>query len=134
MAKHGKGHSARRNPPEGGYAKSIGMLAVGSLVAGAASYGAAWLVGMTKQSEMVQDLILSLGGIALGLPFLEAIRQPPAPQRILVATGSPFPGPATDRAVVAMAPLEGFLHAENELDTLGTDRPETLCKAFGANP
>lgn len=66
MAKHGKGHSARRNPPEGGYAKSIGMLAVGSLVAGAASYGAAWLVGMTEQSEMVQDLILSLGGIALG--------------------------------------------------------------------
>lgn len=40
----------------------------------------------------------------------------------------------TDRAVVAMAPLEGFLHQTNELDTLGSDRPETLCKAFGANP
>jgi len=40
----------------------------------------------------------------------------------------------TERAVVAMAPLEGFLHQANELDTLGTDRPETLCKAFGANP
>ncbi|WP_444451746.1 ABC transporter substrate-binding protein [Rhodobacter capsulatus] len=40
----------------------------------------------------------------------------------------------TDRAVVAMAPLEGFLHAENELDTLGTDRPETHCTAFGATP
>lgn len=40
----------------------------------------------------------------------------------------------TERAVVAMAPLEGFLHQTNELDTLGTDRPETLCKAFGANP
>ena len=34
-------------------------------------------------------------------PFPEAIRQPPALQRILVATGSPFPRPATDRAVVA---------------------------------
>ncbi|ETD81464.1 branched-chain amino acid ABC transporter substrate-binding protein [Rhodobacter capsulatus B6] len=40
----------------------------------------------------------------------------------------------TERAVVAMAPLEGFLHQTNELDTLGSDRPETLCKAFGATP
>ena len=40
-------------------------------------------------------------------PFLEAIRQPPAPQRILVATDSPFPGPATDRAVVAAVEATG---------------------------
>ncbi|WP_083392596.1 ABC transporter substrate-binding protein [Rhodobacter xanthinilyticus] len=37
----------------------------------------------------------------------------------------------TERAVVALAPFEGFLHATNELDTLGPDRPETLCQAFG---
>ncbi len=35
------------------------------------------------------------------------------------------------RAIVAMAPLEGFLHRVNELDTLGVDEPETKCTAFG---
>lgn len=34
------------------------------------------------------------------------------------------------RAVVTMAPVEGFLHPVSELDTLGKDRPETLCTAF----
>lgn len=34
-------------------------------------------------------------------------------------------------AVVAMAPLEGFLHQFNELDTLGLDKPESECKNFG---
>ncbi|MEO1551441.1 MAG: ABC transporter substrate-binding protein [Pseudomonadota bacterium] len=34
------------------------------------------------------------------------------------------------RAVVAVAPLEGFLHPTSELDTLGQDRPETTCTAF----
>ena len=34
-------------------------------------------------------------------------------------------------ALVAMAPLEGFLHAENELDSLGIDAPESQCTAFG---
>ncbi len=29
--------------------------------------------------------------------------------------------------VVASAPIEGFLHQTNELDTLGDDRPETAC-------
>lgn len=66
MAKHKKGHSARRNPPEGGYAKSIGMLALGAVAAGAAGYGAAWAVSMSKQSEVVQDVILGLGGIVIG--------------------------------------------------------------------
>ena len=31
------------------------------------------------------------------------------------------------RAVVAMPPLEGFLHQHSELDTLGLDRPESRC-------
>lgn len=37
------------------------------------------------------------------------------------------------RAMVAMAPLEGFLHPVSELDTLGRDRPETNCTAFERN-
>lgn len=37
----------------------------------------------------------------------------------------------TGRAVIAQAPFEGFLHAVNELDSLGPDRPETDCHAFG---
>ena len=35
------------------------------------------------------------------------------------------------RSVVALAPLEGFLHQRNELDTLGLDEPESRCAAFG---
>lgn len=34
------------------------------------------------------------------------------------------------RAVVGMAPLDGFEHAYNPLDSLGTDRPESICTAF----
>jgi ABC transporter substrate binding protein (PQQ-dependent alcohol dehydrogenase system) len=34
---------------------------------------------------------------------------------------------ATHNAVIALAPLDGFLHEENALDTLGTDRPEFAC-------
>lgn len=34
---------------------------------------------------------------------------------------------ATSDAVIAEAPLPGFLHATNVLDTLGYDQPETLC-------
>ena len=33
-------------------------------------------------------------------------------------------------AVVASAPIEGFLHPETELDTLGVDMPETKCTSF----
>lgn len=36
----------------------------------------------------------------------------------------------TDRAVIANAPLGGFLHQRTELDTLGLDRPESDCAAF----
>lgn len=37
---------------------------------------------------------------------------------------------AHPRALVAQAPLEGFLHQRNELDSLGLDRPESKCEAF----
>ena len=33
-------------------------------------------------------------------------------------------------AVVALAPLEGFLHKRNEVDTLGLDKPNSACRAF----
>ena len=33
-------------------------------------------------------------------------------------------------AVVAVAPLEGFLHPTSELDTLGLDAPQSRCTAF----
>jgi ABC transporter substrate binding protein (PQQ-dependent alcohol dehydrogenase system) len=35
---------------------------------------------------------------------------------------------ADDRSLVSISPQPGFLHQFNELDTLGTDRPETLCR------
>lgn len=34
------------------------------------------------------------------------------------------------RALVALAPVEGFLHQRTELDTLGLDKPESACRAF----
>ena len=37
---------------------------------------------------------------------------------------------ATDRALVTLAPIEGFLHQRTELDTLGLDEPEAKCTAF----
>jgi hypothetical protein len=33
-------------------------------------------------------------------------------------------------AVVASAPLEGFLHQRSDLDTLGLDQPESACRAM----
>jgi ABC transporter substrate binding protein (PQQ-dependent alcohol dehydrogenase system) len=35
------------------------------------------------------------------------------------------------RALVDLAPLDGYLHQENDMDTLGLDRAESACKAFG---
>jgi ABC transporter substrate binding protein (PQQ-dependent alcohol dehydrogenase system) len=35
---------------------------------------------------------------------------------------------ADGRVVVSVSPQQGFLHQFTELDTLGIDRPETLCK------
>lgn len=38
---------------------------------------------------------------------------------------------ANARALVTQAPLEGFLHHRNDLDTLGLDEAESTCTAFG---
>jgi ABC transporter substrate binding protein (PQQ-dependent alcohol dehydrogenase system) len=35
---------------------------------------------------------------------------------------------AAERSLVAVAPIEGFLHPRNELDTLGADEAESRCK------
>ncbi len=35
---------------------------------------------------------------------------------------------AAARSLVSVAPLEGFLHPQTDLDTLGFDQPETQCK------
>lgn len=35
---------------------------------------------------------------------------------------------AAARSLVSVAPVEGFLHPKNELDTLGFDQPETPCR------
>lgn len=35
---------------------------------------------------------------------------------------------AAPRSLVAVAPIEGFLHPKTELDTLGYDQPESACK------
>jgi ABC transporter substrate binding protein (PQQ-dependent alcohol dehydrogenase system) len=34
------------------------------------------------------------------------------------------------RALVTLAPIEGFLHGRNEMDSLGLDAPESACTAF----
>ena len=48
------------------------------------------------------------------MPFLQAITQQPAAQRILIATASPFPGPTTHPEVVAAVERTGTV-----LDGLG---------------
>lgn len=35
------------------------------------------------------------------------------------------------RALVELAPLDGFLHPTNQMDTLGLDRAESACTAYG---
>jgi ABC transporter substrate binding protein (PQQ-dependent alcohol dehydrogenase system) len=39
---------------------------------------------------------------------------------------------STADSVVASAPLPGFLHIHNELDTIGDDQPETPCRLSGS--
>ena len=35
---------------------------------------------------------------------------------------------STADSVLEIAPIEGFLHKSNQLDTLGEDQPDTTCK------
>ncbi len=82
----------------------------------------------SSDGNAVRDLLLSkkfeVGGFkgrALSFrPWNGQLRQP-----VFVL----WPG-----AVVAAAPVEGFLHRRTELDTLGLDEPESACRAFGGTP
>ncbi|MEZ5797778.1 MAG: ABC transporter substrate-binding protein [Paracoccaceae bacterium] len=38
------------------------------------------------------------------------------------------------RALVTLAPVEGYLHPVSEMDTLGLDAPESACTAFAKGP
>ena len=55
-----------------------------------------------------------LGAAVEGRHYITALRQP----LLLI----------TDNWVVARAPLEGFEHRVNDLDTLGLDKPESRCR------
>jgi ABC transporter substrate binding protein (PQQ-dependent alcohol dehydrogenase system) len=76
----------------------------------------------TRSVDFVQQRKFILGdatfdgdkGLAVGVrPWDHQVRQ-------AVLLAAPY-------AVVASAPVEGFLHRTNELDTLGDDEPETPC-------
>jgi amidase len=92
-----------------------------------AGHGLEGLVNEHALTRTVRDsaaLLDAVAGSAAGdpynapapnMPFLQAITQQPAPARILIATASPFPGPATDPEVVAAVErtgtvLEGLGH------------------------
>ena len=77
-----------------------------------AGHGLEGLVNEHALTRTVRDsaaLLDAVAGMAVGdpysapppaEPYLQAVATPPRSQRILMATASPFPGPATDPAVV----------------------------------
>jgi amidase len=79
----------------------------------AAGHGLEGLVNEHALTRNVRDsaaLLDVVAGAAIGdpygapappQPYLQAITKTPAPQRVMVATASPFPGPPTDPEVVA---------------------------------
>ncbi|AFM17645.1 amidase, Asp-tRNAAsn/Glu-tRNAGln amidotransferase A subunit [Mycolicibacterium chubuense NBB4] len=85
----------------------------------AAGHGLEGLVNEHALTRTVRDsaaLLDAVTGAGVGdpysaplpdQPFLDAIATPATPQRILMATGSPFPGPATAPAVVAAVEAAG---------------------------
>jgi amidase len=104
-----------------------------------AGHGLEGLVNEHALTRTVRDsaaLLDAVAGTALGdpytapapnVPFLQAITQAPAAQRILIATASPFPGAATDPEVLAAVErtgtvLEGLGHVvESGAPTVDTD-------------
>lgn len=105
----------------------------------AAGHGLEGLVNEHALTRTVRDSAALLDVVAGGAPgdpyaapppaqpYLRAIAQPPAPQRIMVATASPFPGPQTDPEVVAAvqsaaAELAGLGHrVESGSPTIDSD-------------
>jgi amidase len=73
------------------------------------------LTRTVRDSAALLDVVTGIGvGDPYSAPlpavqFLTAMTQPPAPQRIVIATGSPFPGTVTDPEVVAAVEATGSL-------------------------
>jgi ABC transporter substrate binding protein (PQQ-dependent alcohol dehydrogenase system) len=79
------------------------------------------LRAQTTEYEPVRDFLLgdrmNLDGVK-GNPMSVRSWDHQLRQGILIATGN---------AVVQLAPVEGFLHQTNDLDTLGVDQPQSTC-------
>ena len=84
--------------------------------------GEASVRSKSNQVQAIKDYMLSAAfalqgykGVPLSFrPWDGQLRQP-----VLLAA---------PRSLVAVAPVEGFLHPKTELDTLGYDQPESACK------
>jgi ABC transporter substrate binding protein (PQQ-dependent alcohol dehydrogenase system) len=75
----------------------------------------------TRSTEFSKDRAFILGGSFDGDKGLAVSVRPWDHQvRQAVLLAAPY-------EVVASAPVEGFLHQTNELDTLGDDEPESTC-------
>ncbi|MFB1298935.1 amidase [Mycobacterium sp. pW049] len=89
-----------------------------------AGHGLEGLVNEHALTRTVRDsaaLLDAVTGVGVGdpysaplpaQPFLQGIAETPAAQRIMIATSSPFPGPATDTAVAAAVERTGAVLQE----------------------
>ena len=103
---------AGRPMRDGDWAAWLAVKAVATAVQRTRSEDFATLRDHLLSPELVLD---GFKGNRLGFrPWDNQLRQP-----ILLATHN---------HVVARAPVEGFLHRTNNLDTLGVDEPETTCR------
>ena len=106
---------AERNMQSRDYAAWLAVRAIGEAVTRTGQGDAERL-----RSYMLSDAFTLDGFKGRGLTFRQwngQLRQPIAL--------------ANARALVAQAPLEGFLHQRNEMDSLGIDQPESHCTVFG---
>jgi ABC transporter substrate binding protein (PQQ-dependent alcohol dehydrogenase system) len=103
---------AHRNMEEQDYAAYLAVRAIGEAATRAKS----------SDTKAIKDYLLS-PGFALqgykGSPLSFRAWDGQLRQPILLAA---------PRSLVAVAPIEGFLHPKTELDTLGIDQPESTCK------
>ncbi len=103
---------ADRPMRDGDWAAWLAVKAVASAVQRTASTDFATLKTHLSSAELILD---GFKGNRLGFrPWNNQLRQP-----MLLATHN---------HVVARAPLEGFLHRDNTLDTLGIDAAESTCR------
>lgn len=105
---------AHRDMQSEDYAAWVAIRAIGEAVTRTGSADPA-----TLRAYMLSDAFQLDGFKGRALSFRDwngQLRQP-------IAVG-------TDRALVTLAPVEGFLHPVNEADSLGLDRPESECHAF----